>query len=58
LRPGPVLWTRLTIAPDRSRARLQLAAPSGQLALLEFHLTARSQPLTPRPAPVLPQSTG
>ena len=51
-RPGPVLWTRLTIAEDRSRARLHLTTPAGRLATLEFHLTARSL------AAAVPQSTG
>ncbi|MCX7286372.1 MAG: hypothetical protein NTW20_02105 [Rhodobacterales bacterium] len=55
-RLGPVLWSRLTITNDRSRARLDLAGPAGRLATLEFHLTARNQ--TPSQAPALPQSTG
>lgn len=49
-RRGPILWTRLTILPDRSRARLQLTTPAGQLATLEFHLTGRDL--------ALPQSIG
>ena len=51
VRRGPVLVSRLTIDPDRGRARLHLTSPLGRLATLDFHLIERD------PALALPQST-
>jgi len=67
LHPGParampVVWFRLVLAPDRTRAHLTLRTPLGPLAEIDFRLTAREPPpgtarTSPPPAGSAPASS-